>query len=540
MTFKDVIQGNIQSSQGAACMQLGSVSAQKCSAGSEDNAFGEILGGKIYQTTGRQYGVKKNNVKEEGINAASPEKSNDKLKFLTFREANNRNVKAAASDSKSVKNTKQADIVSKADEEAEKSSAENEQSESKQYNMLCVFSQLFGIGINDLQKILKESGISIESFNSMEDINEISSRLSQILELDKTQQDTLMKMLQLASDTLDACLPAENEQSGSAEEKLPGDAKQQDDIIGEERNAIDQLSAAMKENQASEVIASDFNALTSGLESRIKLKLNEFGIRLKKDQGTVETELKDLIQLMSAEPTVKVQEPQQQTEVTGTEENASQTAPVRDKNAKATASHDDNPNPDGYAAADKETAIGQPVVIAEETQPQASFAVIRTDQTNGINAAAEKIPVDTKEMISQVIENAKVILTPDKSEMVMDLKPDSLGKISLKVVTENGIVMAKFVAENQQVRQVLESNMQLLKDSLERQGMNVQGFSVSVRQDSRQSAGSWAQPGKSGSRSITRTEYDTAFVGSNLVEQIEFSGAANPYKWSGSTINLTA
>ncbi|MEN6312922.1 MAG: flagellar hook-length control protein FliK [Clostridiaceae bacterium] len=539
MTFKDVIQGNIQSSQGAACLQLGSVTVQKCSAGSEDNAFGEILGSKINQTAGRQYDVKKNNIKEEGIDAAGSEKSIDRPKFLTFEEANNRNVKAAASESKSVKNTKQSDIVSKADEEAEKSSAENVQSESKQYNVLCVFSQLFGIGINDLQKILKESGISIESFNSIEDINEISSRLSQIMELDKTQQDTLMKMLQLASDTLDACLPAENKLSGSAEEKLHGDAKQQDGII-KERNAMDQLSAAMKENQASEVIASDFNALTSDLESRIKMKLNEFGIRLKNDQGTIETELKDLIQLMSAKPTVKVQELQQQTEVTGTEENASQTAPVLDKNAKATASQDDNPNPDGYAVADKETTSAQPAAITEETHPQAAFAVIRTDQTNGVNAAAEKIPADTKEIISQVIENAKVILTPDKSEMVMDLKPDSLGKISLKVVTENGIVMAKFVAENQQVRQVLESNMQLLKDSLERQGMNVQGFSVSVRQDSRQSAGSWAQPGKSGSRSITRTEYGTAFMGSNLVEQMEFSGAANPYKWSGSTINLTA
>lgn len=536
MTFKDVIQGNIQSSQGAVCLQLGSVSMQKCSAGSEDNAFGEILGGKLNQTAGRQYDAKK-----EGIDAASSEKSIDRPKYLTFREANNRNVKAAAADStKPAESGKQSP---KADEEAEKSPVENEQSESKQYNMLCVFSQLFGIGINDLQKILKESGISIESFNSMEDISEISSRLSQILELDKTQQDTLMKMLQLASDTLDACLPAENEQSGSAEEKLPGDAKQQDGIIGEERNAMDQLSAAMKENQASEIIASDFNALTSDLESRIKLKLNEFGIRLKNDQGMVETELKDLIQLMSAKPMVKVQEPQQQTEVTGTEENASQTAPVRDKNAKATASQDDNPNPDGHAATDKETTIGQPVAITEETQPQDVFAVIQTNQKNGtdvLSAAVEKIPVDTKEIISQVIENAKVILTPDKSEMVMDLKPDSLGKISLKVVTENGIVMARFVAENQQVRQVLESNMQLLKDSLERQGMNVQGFSVSVRQDSRQSAGSWAQPGKSGSRSITRAEYGTAFMEGNLVELMESSGSANPYKWSGSTINLTA
>jgi flagellar hook-length control protein FliK len=66
----------------------------------------------------------------------------------------------------------------------------------------------------------------------------------------------------------------------------------------------------------------------------------------------------------------------------------------------------------------------------------------------------------------------------------MDLKPESLGKLSLKVVTERGIVVANFVAENEQVKAAIETNMQILKDALEKQGLSIQGFNVSVGNNS--------------------------------------------------------
>ncbi len=88
-----------------------------------------------------------------------------------------------------------------------------------------------------------------------------------------------------------------------------------------------------------------------------------------------------------------------------------------------------------------------------------------------------------EQVISPAIEKARVILTDEKSEIVIDLKPESLGRLSLKIVTENGAVAARFTADSYQVKEVLEANMQALRDSLERQGLNVQGFSVSVRQE---------------------------------------------------------
>jgi flagellar hook-length control protein FliK len=147
--------------------------------------------------------------------------------------------------------------------------------------------------------------------------------------------------------------------------------------------------------------------------------------------------------------------------------------------------------------------------------------------------------IPKNEIINQVVEKAKVVLTGEKSEMVMDLKPDSLGKLSLKIVTEHGIVTAKFIAESQQVKQILEANMQVLKDSLEKQGMSVQGFSVSVGQQS-----SRGSDGDNASEECRRTSIKrmrlTAESAGDFVDMQAVSNALSLCNWGESKINITA
>ena len=56
--------------------------------------------------------------------------------------------------------------------------------------------------------------------------------------------------------------------------------------------------------------------------------------------------------------------------------------------------------------------------------------------------------------MNQIIDKAKVVVSEDRSEMVIELKPEALGKLTLKIVTERGEVMAKFFADNYQVKVV--------------------------------------------------------------------------------------
>lgn len=81
---------------------------------------------------------------------------------------------------------------------------------------------------------------------------------------------------------------------------------------------------------------------------------------------------------------------------------------------------------------------------------------------------------------NQVMMKVKLMAGENKQEMEMHLKPDSLGKLSLKIIHERGEILAKITAENQQVKGILESNMQMLKDALEKSGLTVQSLSVSV------------------------------------------------------------
>ena len=86
------------------------------------------------------------------------------------------------------------------------------------------------------------------------------------------------------------------------------------------------------------------------------------------------------------------------------------------------------------------------------------------------------------EFYETLAREAKIILSGDKYEFMMQLKPESLGKVAMRVVTENGSINAKFVVENEQAKAALEENLVNLKQTLAEQGLDVRGCMVEVRQ----------------------------------------------------------
>ena len=88
--------------------------------------------------------------------------------------------------------------------------------------------------------------------------------------------------------------------------------------------------------------------------------------------------------------------------------------------------------------------------------------------------------VNKNEVMAQIIDHAKVMVANGHSEMEVNLKPDHLGKLQLKIAVENQTVTAKFTAESQQVKQILESNMDDLRRHLQENGIQVDSLMVSV------------------------------------------------------------
>jgi flagellar hook-length control protein FliK len=168
---------------------------------------------------------------------------------------------------------------------------------------------------------------------------------------------------------------------------------------------------------------------------------------------------------------------------------------------------DDNPKANVIDAVSKPETIRQPVTMAEK-------------------------------IISQVVSKAKVIVDGQKSEMVINLKPDSLGKLSMKVMTENKLVTAEIIAENYQVKQVIESGMQQLKQSLEEQGMFIQDLSVSVRQDGKKDTRNSMSNKKNDDGYPNEIEKQNGM--SEYLNNPMDIPLKNPYILNESTINLTA
>jgi len=88
--------------------------------------------------------------------------------------------------------------------------------------------------------------------------------------------------------------------------------------------------------------------------------------------------------------------------------------------------------------------------------------------------------VDTQSVIGQLTETMKVEIKGNTSEMKLQLKPEHLGDVSLKIVTQNGVVTAQFVAESQRIKEIIEAGFSQLRDALQQQGIQLSQLSVTV------------------------------------------------------------
>lgn len=116
--------------------------------------------------------------------------------------------------------------------------------------------------------------------------------------------------------------------------------------------------------------------------------------------------------------------------------------------------------------------------LGSEIQPQ------KIDSTSAAKPEKADFQLSEKPLsqtvTSQVMLKVKLMAGESKQEMEVQLKPDYLGKMTLKIIHDRGEILAKITTESEQVKSILESNMQLLKDSLEKSGFSVQGLNVYV------------------------------------------------------------
>ncbi len=89
--------------------------------------------------------------------------------------------------------------------------------------------------------------------------------------------------------------------------------------------------------------------------------------------------------------------------------------------------------------------------------------------------------LDTESLLRQIMDQMRLRLGPDMDRLEMQLHPEHLGKLYIQLISKGGVISAQVQTESEAVRQALESQLHLLKESFARQGLQVQDVEVGVQ-----------------------------------------------------------
>lgn len=96
------------------------------------------------------------------------------------------------------------------------------------------------------------------------------------------------------------------------------------------------------------------------------------------------------------------------------------------------------------------------------------------------NTAGFAGQMDVQNIVRQIAEFSRVVVSNTATTMEMQLNPENLGKILLSVTTKNGVVSAQIFTQNEAVRDALEQQLVTLKQEMNQAGVKVDAVEVTV------------------------------------------------------------
>lgn len=143
----------------------------------------------------------------------------------------------------------------------------------------------------------------------------------------------------------------------------------------------------------------------------------------------------------------------------------------------------------GDSKAAQTAALTQTAGSAVKSEPAPSFGQAFSALTAQQPVATQSAPAEAAQpnaaqqlakydVPGQIVEQARLIRTDEDTQMVIKLKPEHLGELTLHIRVENGVVNASFHSENAQVRSMLEASLFQLKQDLAGQGIKVDNVGV--------------------------------------------------------------
>ncbi len=132
----------------------------------------------------------------------------------------------------------------------------------------------------------------------------------------------------------------------------------------------------------------------------------------------------------------------------------------------------------------------------EARDTHAAAATNSMSQGRGID---NPTPVRPQAVVSQVLNGALQILQNGSGRVAMTLQPPRLGTLDLDVIVENNTVKMVMLADNQEVKQMLQAGMDDLRNALQDKGFQIDRLEVLVQNRSDEAGSNfWQEAGFAG------------------------------------------
>lgn len=134
------------------------------------------------------------------------------------------------------------------------------------------------------------------------------------------------------------------------------------------------------------------------------------------------------------------------------------------------------------------------VLVMQEVQETESFTNLLTNMETHVrdirtileNVVREEHPQPlpaADDLFQQMVDRFRLDIKQGVSEMEIKLHPQELGNMYLKLTVEKGMVTAQFLTENVRVKELIEQNISLLRDTFAKDGITWDKITVDVGQD---------------------------------------------------------
>jgi len=154
---------------------------------------------------------------------------------------------------------------------------------------------------------------------------------------------------------------------------------------------------------------------------------------------------------------------------------------------------------------------GESFSSAEAAGPKPAASVEYTEK-----AAAAPSRFDGEAVIRQIAERMQHAVRNGAHEVRMTLRPEALGEVRMSIRVEGDVVMARMQVENRQVKAIVESHLQSLKDTLEKHNMQFGAVSIDVGTDAdsdRSPRQAWQELAEAAERSGARRFRESGAAG---------------------------